>query len=110
MPPKAVPSEQFINIEHYSSDPKNTTDFANVGYYLIQLLASQPYTYIVINDPREGVFFNRKLDISGDLADHLRNVAAKVKELKICQEEDISVFQRANQYYSEHFSLDSVHF
>jgi hypothetical protein len=80
------------------------------GYYLIQLLASQPYTYVVINDPREGVFFNRKLEISGELGKHLKDIAAKVKELKICQEEDISVFQRANQFYFDHFSVDSVHF
>jgi hypothetical protein len=106
-PREPYTSEQLINIEHYSA---SDSDFANVGYYLIQLLASQPYTYVVINDPQEGVLFNRKLEISGDLAHHLRNVATKVKELKICQEENISVFQKANQYYFDHFSVDSVHF
>jgi len=109
-PSEPYTSELLINIEHYSTDRKKTTDLANIGYYLIQMLASQPYTYIVLNDPQEGVFFNRKLQITGDLASHLNNVAAKVKKLKICQEEDISIFQKAHQYYLDNFSMDNVHF
>ncbi len=110
-PSEPYTSEQLINIEHYSSNStmRESLD-KDVGYYLIQLLASQPHTYIVINDPQEGVFFNRKLEISGKLASHLNDVATKVKKLKLCQQEDISVLQKANQYYFDHFSIDSVHF
>lgn len=109
-PREPYTSEQLINIEHYSADPKNTTDFAHTGYYLIQLLASQPYTYVVINDPQQGVFFNRKLEITGDLAGHLNDVSAKIKKLALRQEEDPLVFLKANQHYFDHSSVDDILF
>lgn len=110
-PREPYTSEQLINIEHYSTDPTAIDALdKDVGYFLIQLLASQPYTYIVINDPRGGVFFNRKLEISGNLSSHLNDVATRVKKLKLCQQNDISALQKANQYYFDNFSIESVHF
>lgn len=109
-PREPYTSEQLINIESYFADSKNTSDFSRVGFYLMQLLASQPYTYIVINDPEEGVFFNRKLEISGELGLHLADVAAKVRNVRLRQNDDVSVFVQSQQYYFHHFSVDNVHF
>jgi len=110
-PREPYTSEQLINIESYS---KNSTRIdaldEDVGYFVIQLLASQPYTYVVINDFQQGVFFNRKLEISGNLASHLNDVVSKIRKLDLRQQEDIASLQKANQYYFDHFSIDGIRF
>ena len=106
-PVKPYVSESLIELALYDC---HASDFSLVGMYLIQLLASQSYTYIVINNPREGVIFNRKIEISGDLSSHLANIAAKVRHVRLRESDDLSVVQKSQQYYFEHFSIDSIHF
>jgi hypothetical protein len=74
---------------------------------LIQYLATQEYTYIVLNED-DHVLFNQKLPFDTTTKENLRQVAHKVAILASAK---LTLdFQKAIQWYTENFNIRSVHF
>lgn len=64
-PTEPYTSETLLNIDGFGvADP----DRSCAGYWLVRLLAQRQYTYVIFNDPNQGVWFNRRVDFDSAMA------------------------------------------
>jgi hypothetical protein len=110
----------YVMIEDNPADPLKAETFLdpiphpgnpspwNSGNFLIQHLALQGFTYVVVA-PAGRVEFNRKLAFDSDTSRKLNKVAEQVQGLKPAQS-DSQAFKRAAQWHMQRFSLDHLRF
>ena len=107
IPPKGQPlfSETLLNLD---SSPDELRDISVCGCWLLRLIASQPYTYIILNDPSNGVIFNNLFYFKSHHKKTLTSMAEFAENVPQQNYLDKEKMNNARSYYMNNVSVENL--
>jgi len=106
-PQKGEPlfSETLLNLD---SSPEEIRDISVCGCWLLRLLAEQPYTYIILNDPVNGVAYNTQFYFKSHHKKKLSDIAQFAKNVTQLDSLDKQRMDNARTYYMNNVSVKNL--
>lgn len=98
-------SETIINVD---ACPPNFRDLSNAGHWLLKLLSQQDYTFIILNDPKTGIFFNKKFTFNPGHKKQLKELRDIIDTIELKIDWNADSFIRAQQYYMNNFDIENL--
>ncbi|MEW6536749.1 MAG: hypothetical protein AB1454_14160 [Candidatus Auribacterota bacterium] len=98
-------SETIINVD---ACPASFRDLSNAGHWLLKLLSQQDYTFVILNDPHDGILFNQKLKFNPGHKKELKEIRAKLDTITPKAIWNQESFIKAQNYYMNNFSIEDL--
>ena len=87
--------------------PLTITDMSTAGYWLLRLLATQSYTFIILHDTQTDTVYRKKHYFNAKQKKLLESTAIMLAAISPTTNWDRENFIKAQQYYMRHINIDT---